>query len=111
MIAIPTVNGALSMHFGHSESFAFVDMDSETGSVRSIDYRTPPPHEPGVLPRWLSEQGADTVIAGGMGRRARALFEQQGIGVVVGARGGSPENLAAQYVAGTLTTGENVCDH
>jgi hypothetical protein len=24
----------------------------------------PPPHEPGVLPRWLKEQGVNVVIAG-----------------------------------------------
>jgi len=71
----------------------------------------PPPHEPGVLPRWLHEQGATHIIAGGMGRRAQDLFAQNGIRVIVGAPAGAPEELAAAYLAGTLVAGENVCDH
>jgi hypothetical protein len=33
-----------------------------------------PPHEPGVLPSWLHELGADVIIAGGMGQCASSLF-------------------------------------
>jgi len=42
-----------------------------------------PPHEPGLLPRWLHEQGAHLIIAGGMGHRAQELFVQNGIQVTV----------------------------
>ncbi len=45
----------------------------------------PPPHEPGLLPTWLQEQGADIIIAGGMGSRAQELFLGKGIHVVTGA--------------------------
>ena len=72
---------------------------------------TPPPHEPGVLPKWLQEQEVGLVIAGGMGQRAQQLFAEKGIRVVVGAPVESPETLVTQYLAGTLATGENVCDH
>jgi predicted Fe-Mo cluster-binding NifX family protein len=64
-----------------------------------------------VLPQWLHEQGADVIIAGGMGQRAQGLFAQNGIEVVVGAPGGDPADVAAAYLSGTLETGENVCDH
>ena len=33
------------------------------------------------------------------------------IQVVVGAAGGTPEQLAKAYLAGTLKSGANVCDH
>jgi predicted Fe-Mo cluster-binding NifX family protein len=46
-----------------------------------------------------------------MGQRAQGLFAQQGIKVVVGAPAEEPEKLALEYLAGTLQTGSNACDH
>ena len=110
-IAIPVANGALCMHFGHSEQFALVEVDEAAKRVVKTQYLTPPPHEPGVLPRWLHERGAGLIIAGGMGQRAQGLFSQHGIEVVVGAPAESPEALAEAWMAGTLRSGQNVCDH
>jgi len=110
-IAIPLADGRLCMHFGHCEQFALVETDAAGKAVTGTRLLTPPPHEPGVLPRWLHEQGADVIIAGGMGQRAQGLFAQNGIQVVVGAPAGSPEEVASAYLAGTLETGRNVCDH
>jgi predicted Fe-Mo cluster-binding NifX family protein len=110
-IAIPVANGKLSMHFGHCEKFVFVEADAETQTIQALEELAPPPHEPGVLPRWLAEQGANVILAGGMGQRAQTLFTQQGIEVVVGVSSGSPEILAKAYMAGTLETGTNACDH
>ncbi len=110
-IAIPIAEGQLCLHFGHCEQFAMVDIDPATQQVLQTQYLTPPPHEPGVIPRWLHEQGATTIIAGGMGSRAQGLFAQNGITVVTGAPAGTPEALVAAYLQGTLVTGDNVCDH
>ncbi len=70
-----------------------------------------PEHEPGLLPRWLAQKGVGVVIAGGMGRRAMGLFAESGIEVAVGAPAEAPEELARQFLAGSLVTGDNVCDH
>ncbi|MGQ9652192.1 MAG: iron-sulfur cluster carrier protein MrpORP [Phycisphaerae bacterium] len=110
-IAIPVAEGKLCIHFGHCEQFALLDVDEKAKKVTGKRILTPPPHEPGVLPRWLHQQGATVVIAGGMGQRAQALFAENGIKVVVGATAGEPEQLASQYLAGTLVSGANVCDH
>ena len=110
-IAIPVADGRLCLHFGHCEQFALMDVDDAGKTVTATTYLTPPPHEPGVLPRWLSEQGANVIIASGMGQRAQGLFSQNGIEVVVGAPSAAPEDVAAAYLAGTLEAGENVCDH
>ena len=59
---------------------------------------TPPPHEPGLLPRWLAEKGANIIIAGGMGKRAQDLFTEQGIKVVTGAPVAAPDQLVTQYL-------------
>lgn len=110
-IAIPLMGGQLSMHFGHCESFALVTVDADAGTAEEPTYHTPPAHEPGALPRWLHEIGADVIIAGGMGQRAQQLFTAQEITVVVGAPALPPEDLVEQYLAGSLKTGTNVCDH
>jgi ATP-binding protein involved in chromosome partitioning len=60
---------------------------------------------------WLSEQGVSTVIAGGMGSRAQALFRENRIDVVIGAMETDPEKAVLNYVSGSLATGDNVCDH
>ncbi len=110
-IALPVANGQLCLHFGHCEQFAIVDADTRSRTLKEVEYLTPPPHEPGVLPRWLHEQGAQVIISGGMGKRAQDLFAQNGIEVVVGAPVESPEAIVSAYLAGTLESGRNVCDH
>ncbi len=110
-IAIPVTNGILSSHFGHCERFVLFDVESDGKSIRQKQEITPPPHEPGTFPRWLHEQGATVIIAGGMGSRAQSLFNQNDIQVVVGASGGEPDTLVRNYLDGCLETGANVCDH
>jgi predicted Fe-Mo cluster-binding NifX family protein len=110
-IAIPLADGKLCAHFGHCQQFALLDVDDKTGKTTAQKMLTPPPHEPGLLPRWLHELGANVIIAGGMGNRAQHLFSENDIKVVVGAPAQAPEQLVADYVAGTLETGSNLCDH
>ena len=110
-IAIPLVQGKLSLHFGHCDQFAIFEIDDDSKKVISRNDETPPAHEPGVLPRWLHENNVSVIIAGGMGQRAQQLFAQNDIEVIVGAAGGSPEELVSAYLENTLETGDNVCDH
>ena len=110
-IAIPMADGKLAMHFGHCQRFALVDVDPIEKKILKREDIEAPPHEPGLLPRWLAERGANTIISGGMGQRARGLFAERGIQVVVGAPADTPEALVGNYLAGTLQVTENVCDH
>ncbi|MBN2560249.1 MAG: P-loop NTPase [Phycisphaerae bacterium] len=110
-IAVPVADGRLAAHFGHCEEFAILEADQQGKEIVSQSMHASPPHEPGLLPRWLHELGADVIIAGGMGQRAQQLFAQNGITVVVGAPAETPEQLASAYLSGTLQPGENICDH
>jgi ATP-binding protein involved in chromosome partitioning len=103
--------GALCLHFGHCEQFALFDVDAETRTVNGRQSLTPPTHAPGVLPRWLKEQGADVVIAGGMGGRAIGLFSASGIRVVTGAPPEPAERVVQAFLDGNLAIGPNACDH
>lgn len=110
-IAIPTAEGKLCMHFGHCAVFTIMDIDPETKTIIGTEEAVPPPHEPGVLPAWLAEKGATAIIAGGMGSRAQQLFAQNNIETIVGAPAGEPKDVIEAYLAGTLSTGTNACDH
>lgn len=110
-IAIPTANGKLNMHFGHCAAFTLLDIDLETKTITATSEIDAPPHEPGLLPPWLAERGVNLIIAGGMGQRAQNLFTEQNIDVIVGAPALDPNTLAEAFMAGSLQTGVNACDH
>jgi Mrp family chromosome partitioning ATPase/predicted Fe-Mo cluster-binding NifX family protein len=109
IIVVPLSGGKLSPHFGHCEQFAFIEARGRR--IVGTEMRSPPPHEPGVLPRWLHEQGADVVLVGGLGEKAQELLRDKGIEVVIGAPAEAPEYLARQYLEGILVSGANICDH
>lgn len=108
-VAIPLANGVLCNHFGHCEVFALLPV--QEGKIGEPEFHTPPPHEPGVLPRWLGDLGVNLIIAGGMGQRALRLFAERGIRVITGAPPEDPVSLVKSYLAGTLVSGPNLCDH
>ncbi len=107
--AVPTNDGKLCQHFGHCETFALIDVEGNT--ILNETYVTPPPHEPGLLPPWLSQQRVHCVIAGGMGARAQQLFAENNVKVITGAQGEYPREVVENYLKGTLLTGANTCDH
>lgn len=108
-IAVPVAEGVLSSHFGHCEEFLFATV--EGGKVAGISKLVPPPHEPGVIPNWLAEKGATTVLVGGMGERAQQILESKGVSVICGIQPGNPVEIVNQYLARKLKTGENACNH
>ena len=110
-IAVPVTGGVLSSHFGHCENFVLFDVGKDGKTVDRRVVLSPPPHEPGTFPKWLHEQGAAIIIAGGMGSRAQSLFGEHGIHVVVGASGGEPDLIVQSFLEGKLETGANACDH
>lgn len=107
-IAIATENGSVAPHFGHCSGFTFVNV--EDGHVTDRQFVPSPPHEHGLLPRFLHEQGAQAVIAGGIGAGALGIFQEVGIPVVAGAAG-PIEDAAIAYARGELVSRESTCDH
>ncbi len=110
-IAIPVSGGRLSQHFGHCEKFMLFDVDEKEKKIVSTETIDAPEHEPGLLPEFLSGRGADVIVACGMGSRARELFTRKGVRVITGAPSEEPEKIVESYIAGTLETDENICDH
>jgi Mrp family chromosome partitioning ATPase/predicted Fe-Mo cluster-binding NifX family protein len=104
LIVVPVSGGKLASYFGNAERFAFIEaMGAE---VVKTSVRTGPSRQPGALPRWLREQGADVVIADQMGEKAEELLRENGVEVILGAPAETPETLAARYLEGGLGPGE-----
>lgn len=109
-IAVPIDEaGTLDAHFGHCKFFSILTVEGD--KVVSEDKIVPPPHEPGLLPRWLAEKEVTDVIAGGMGQKAIQLLNSAGINAYVGAPRSSAKSLTELHLKGTLSLTANYCDH
>lgn len=91
-IAIPCSNNnglksEISMHFGRSPYYAFVDV--EGNKIKNFEILPVPfaEHGPGDLPNFVKENKGEVVIAYGMGGSAVDFFNQLGIDVITGASG------------------------
>jgi len=108
-IAFPTSDKVtVDAHFGHTKEFVIYTV--KVTDVTETVYVGSPVHKPGLLPKFLAEQGVDVIIAGGMGQMAVDLFQRSGIDVVLGAKGRIDVNLN-EYLGGFLTSQGSVCDH
>ena len=109
--AVPVSHGLLCPHFGHCEQFALIEADPETRTISEMRYLASPGHQPGFLPGWLAAQGANVILAGGMGQRAVSLFQDHNVAVVLGVAERDPEQAVLACLNGALATGENPCSH
>lgn len=109
LFAVPTIDGKLCVHFGHSEKFAIIETEDQ--KVIGVEYVTPPVHQPGTYPRFLAAKGVSTIIAGGMGVKAQDIFNQHKIEVFIGVNSEDPGSLVEQYFSDQLKSGDNLCDH
>ncbi|MBD6955632.1 MAG: NifB/NifX family molybdenum-iron cluster-binding protein [Thermoplasmata archaeon] len=77
----------ISPHFGRSGYFAFVEVEGK--EIKSFRIVENPFREHGVgdLPEFIKKQGAEMLIAYGMGERAIEFFNSYGIRVILGVEG------------------------
>ncbi len=110
-IAMPLLGNQVSQHFGHSENFLIADVDKKTKQVVSKELVTPPPHEPGVIPKWLVGLGVNCLITCGIGQRAIELLNQGGVEVIAGIAPQDADDAIKQFLNDELKSGTNACDH
>ena len=108
-IAVASERDQVTQHFGHCINFNIYEVDdSQIIKAESI---MNPGHKPGFLPLFLSEQGVNVIIAGGMGGGAVDIFNQKGIQVILGASGSSEKAVEA-FLKGELVSTDSIChDH
>lgn len=108
-IVIPSSNNKLCGHFGNCEYFSFVEVNKETKTIINIEKRIP---EEGIScqsANWIASQGANIVLAGGMGNRPLQIFQQNGVQVIAGCPEVEIEEIVRQYLDGSIVAGENLC--
>ena len=96
------LDSVVSPHFGRCPYYVLVDLDGrQVSQVNAVENPYYGRHQPGQVPGFIQSQGADVMLAGGMGRRAIGFFQQYGIQAVTGATG-SVRHALEQYLGGTL---------
>lgn len=98
-------------HFGRCPYYVFVDIDDhEVKNVETLRNPYYDNHRPGAVPQMIHEHGADVMLAGGMGRRAIALFQRFEIEAYTGASG-TVRRAIEQYLGGTLEDARPCKEH
>lgn len=98
-IAIPYDDGNIFQHFGHTAQFKIYQVaEGQVVSSQVVDTNG---SGHGALAGFLTVQGADTLICGGIGGGAQAALAEAGIRLFGGVTGGADEAVAA-LLAGTL---------
>lgn len=108
-IVIPSADEKLCGHFGHCEYFTFVEINPETKEIINIEKKVP---EEGISCQsasWIATQGANIILAGGMGGRPMAIFAQNGVKVITGCPELEIETVVNQFLNDSLALGENSC--
>lgn len=105
-IAISTDGDLVSAHFGRCPAFTLVDIvDGKTVKKEVLDN---PGHEPGFIPRFLHQKGAECIVCGGMGARATGFFSEFGIETIMGVSG-KVADVIAKLETGSLQGGAGLC--
>lgn len=105
-IAISTDENKVSPHFGRCPQFTIIEIqDNKLIDKKVIEN---PGHHPGYLPQYLGQLGVNCIVAGGMGTRARELFNGAGIETILGIEC-KIEEVAEKIIDGSLEGGESIC--
>lgn len=88
LLAVPSalpggLEAGMGMHFGHCDIYTLVDI--ENGNIVSVSTLPNEPHEHGgcMAPvQKLASRGVNKLLAGGMGMRPLAGFQEAGIEVL-----------------------------
>jgi len=107
-IAIATDGTQIAHHFGRCESYTIVEIENNEVLKKSIIDN--PGHEPGFLPKFLSEKGVNCILTGGMGPKAINLFREKNVEPVVGVYG-SIDKVIEDFLNNKLEIGDSKCDH
>lgn len=107
-VAISTDQGYVSAHFGRCQSYTIIEI--KEGHVLRMGEIPNPGHQPGFLPKYLSEKGVNCIITGGMGPRAQGLFAQENIETIIGVQGPVIE-VIEKFLKQELEVGDDLCGH
>jgi len=97
------LDSQLAFHFGRCRYYVFVDIENK--KIKNVEVKENPfytSHQPGVVPRFIANEKADVIIAGGMGPRAIEWFEKLGVKSITGTSG-KIKDVLNDYLNGKLS--------
>lgn len=108
-IAVTYENGQIFQHFGHCENFKFYTV--ENNQIQSSEVVNAAGSGHGALAGFLKNNGADTLICGGIGGGAQAALADANIKLYGGVSGNADAAVEA-FLAGKLEFNSNIqCNH
>lgn len=108
-IAVTYENGNIFQHFGHTEQFKLYTIENNMVSSSEVVNTNGSGH--GALAGFLSANGVDTLICGGIGGGAQMALAEAGI-KLYGGVSGSADAAVSALLAGDLGYDPEVkCDH
>lgn len=108
-IAVTYENGQIFQHFGHTEQFKLYDIEDGKVTAEQVVDTNGSGH--GALAGFLTANGVDILICGGIGGGAQAALADAGIKLYGGAVGSADEAVAA-LLTDTLSYNPDVrCNH
>lgn len=108
-IAVPYEDGLVFQHFGHTSQMKLYDIEDGKIAGERLADTTGSGH--GALAGFLSGQGVDVLICGGIGGGAQQALAQAGIRLYGGVAGDA-DGAVNNFLAGTLNYQADVhCDH
>ena len=109
IVVLVNENETLEGHFGQTKAFAFYTIDND--KIISKEVVTPPPHAPGVLPKWIHQNGATHLLASTMGERAKKILDYFNVEVHLGTPPMAADEIIERFLAGKLEFDPKLCDH
>lgn len=108
-IAVTYENGQIFQHFGHTEMFKIYEV--EGSQIINTDLVSAIGSGHGALAGFLTANGVDTLICGGIGGGAQMALAQAGI-KLYGGVSGDADNAVNAFINGTLGYDPDVkCNH
>lgn len=108
-VAIPTENGMIFQHFGHSKEFTIYDVENELVQSREVVSTNGAGH--GALADFLAEHSINVVISGNIGSGAKTALREKRIELVPGVTG-EADDIMVRYLSGEqLGNPDTECSH
>lgn len=106
-VAVASINGMISSHFGQSETFEIYEVNQNELSF--IESKKAPEHTHGSLPNFLVSSDIELLICGNLGVRAIQILNANGVDVLSGAEG-YVDDVINQFAKGTLVSKNLTCN-
>ncbi len=108
-IAVTYADGQIFQHFGHTEQFKIYDVTD--GAVTDSRVVSAAGSGHGALAGFLTGQGVDTLICGGIGGGAQTALAEAGIQLYGGVSGDADEAVQALLAGGLAYNPDVQCSH